>query len=463
MSNIRTRKYWTHELAHELALAAFVVTMVSTPTTVLASPAPQPPIQETDPRRVLVSGLAEPNLENIDRSLQNFVARHRIPGLSVAITYQRRLLYAKGFGYADLETRQPVRPDSLFRIASLSKPITAVAVLQLAEEGKFKLDDRVVNVLHLEPTRDPRIANVTIRHLLQHRGGWDRGKSYDPMFIHQRIARQLKIRPPANPAQIIQYMMGQPLDFEPGSAYAYSNFGYRVLGRVIEKVSGQPYEEYVRQRVLKPIGVRDMRLGRSLIEDRAPREVRYYDEKGRMSRGVVGYAAERAVPLPYGVDAIEAMDAHGGWIASAVDMVRFCSTFDDPGTFRLLRPASIATMLGRPPGAAGHVRARAGDVPKNHYYGCGWDVRPQEHGAYTFWHTGALPGTSTLMVHRFDGFDWVVLCNTRSSVVGNDIAGLIDPEMHAIVDRVTLWPRGNLFPKLLSGNQQDATAPKRSP
>jgi N-acyl-D-amino-acid deacylase len=107
---------------------------------------------------------------------------------------------------------------------------------------------------------DPRWKKVTIEHLLQHRGGWNCDKSFDPMFRSPTIVEELDVPPPAKPWDIIRYMLRQPLDFEPGARDAYSNFDYCLLGRVIEKISGQTYEDYVRKEVLAPLGIQSMRL-----------------------------------------------------------------------------------------------------------------------------------------------------------------------------------------------------------
>ncbi len=122
-----------------------------------------------------------------------------------------------------------VTTSSLFRVASLSKPITAVAILKLAEEGKLKLDQRFLDFVDIEPHFeqgqhfDERISSIRIRQLLHHSGGWDRERSYDPMFASKHIAEQLEVKSPASTSEIIRYMLGRPLDFEPGSKYAYSN------------------------------------------------------------------------------------------------------------------------------------------------------------------------------------------------------------------------------------------------
>src|SRR5262249_15681075 len=149
---------------------------------------------------------------------------------------------------------------------SISKPITSAAIMQLVERKKLRLDDQVFDLLHLESKAppgakiDPRWRKVTVRELLQHRGGWDRTKSFDPMFRPVQFARDAGAKPPAAQAQIIRAMLGHPLDFEPGERDAYSNFGYCLLGRVIEAASGLSYEGYVRQHVLAPLGIHDMRI-----------------------------------------------------------------------------------------------------------------------------------------------------------------------------------------------------------
>jgi N-acyl-D-amino-acid deacylase len=210
---------------------------------------------------VPLSEKADPRMVPFDKLLTDFVSEHKLPGAALAVTRNGRLVYAQGAGFADIEAGGLVKPDSLFRIASISKPITAVAVLQLVEQGKLGLDDRAFDRLEGDPaltphgTPDPRLKQVTIRQLLRHTGGWDRDVSFDPMFRPIEIARDLNAEPPAGTALVIRYMGGKPLDFNPGERYGYSNYGYCVLGRLIEKASGQTYEGYVREHVLRPLGV----------------------------------------------------------------------------------------------------------------------------------------------------------------------------------------------------------------
>jgi len=395
-----------------------------------------------------------PKLAAYDELMNAFVREHRPPGAALAVAYHGRLVYARGFGHADLEKREPVRPASLFRIASISKPFTAAAVLRLIEQGKLKMEERVLPILKLEPhldrgaRMDPRWHEITVRQCLQHRGGWNRDKSFDPMgaATAEQVAKALKVRLPGHPKQIIRYTMGKPLDFTPGTAYAYSNFGYCVLGRVIEAVSRRPYREFVAESIFAPLGIRGMRLGKNLLTDRAPGEVRYYDAQKRTGRAISGPEIGKQVPLPYGVECIESMDANGGWIASAVDLLRFATALDDPKKSPVLKEASILSMLAPPPGPVGHG---PGGQPKEAYYACGWDVRPlaRQPGRYTKWHSGGLAGSSTLLVCRDDGIDWAVLFNSDSDKQGKAFADLIDPLLHKPADEIKNWPDIDLFPR----------------
>ncbi|MGH7172056.1 MAG: serine hydrolase domain-containing protein [Gemmataceae bacterium] len=400
---------------------------------------------QTPAEKVEATGRANPRLASFDQLMKRFLHEQELPGAALAVARGGRVVYARGFGYADRATKEPVQPNALFRIASISKPLTAVAVLQLVERGQVKLDDSVFEVLRLkkpgegEGRFDSRWKKTTIRQLLQHRGGWDRDKSFDPMFRSPAIVEELHVKPPARPDDILRYMLRRPLDFDPGARYAYSNFGYCLLGRVIEKVSGQSYEGYVRKQVLAPLGIRSMRLGATLLEKRARGEVKYHVSDKATAPAVMGPRLGKRVPLPYGAWCLESMDAHGGWLASAPDLVRFISAFDDPHHCKILKAKSIDILFARPPGAAGQ---EANGKPRAAYYACGWMVRPiGSTGHANIWHGGSLDGTSTLLVRRHDGLAWAVLFNSRASGKKKEPASAIDPLLHQAADAVKNWPR----------------------
>jgi len=381
--------------------------------------------------------------------MERFVIDQEVPGAALAVAKDGKLVYARGFGYADRnpKSKMLVQPHSKFRIASISKPITAAAILRLVEMGKLKLDDHAFELLKVAPLAgaevDPRLKQITIRELLQHTAGFDRAKSFDPMFRSIVIAKALGTEPPAEPEQIIRYMLGKKLDFDPGARYAYSNYGYCVLGRVIEKVSGKSYGAFVHDAILNPLAMHDTQLGKTL--ERAKGEVKYHDLNERVGPAVIGpQRGKNPVPLEYGGWYLEAMDAHGGWISSAPDLVRFASSLDDPKHCPILKAESIRTLFARPDGKAGENKK---GEPAKLYYGCGWQVRVvnAKTGAIDTWHTGSLDGTGTILVRRHDGLSWAVLFNARENRAGKTLTTLIDPLVHEAADRVKQWPKRDLF------------------
>jgi len=385
--------------------------------------------------------------EAFDREVEAFMSARKVPGGALAIVKDRKLIYARGYGWADRDAKLPVKADSLFRIASVTKPITAVAVMKLIEEGKFALDTKAFPFLNLQPAvesftdPEPRLRDITVQQLLQHTGGWDRDKSFDPMFRSDRIAQATNTPRPASPVAVIRYMLSHQLDFDPGTRYVYSNFGYCVLGRLIEKVSGQTYEQFVREKILAPIGIKRMRIGASLDGKQAPGEVCYYTSSDGTGKNVFPDGPEQ-VPWPYGGFHLEAMDAHGGWIASVVDLARFAAALDDPARSPLLRPASFKTMYAPPPAPVS--RKKDGSLESS-YYGCGWSVRPVGEGKANYWHTGSLPGTNTLFVRLASGLSWAALFNLRSEDKKLPDAE-IDPALHRAAAAVEKWPTEDLFP-----------------
>ena len=376
-----------------------------------------------------------PGMAPFDQLAKSLMRKYHLPGGAIAVMKDGKLVFARGYGIANRQTREPVQPDSLFRIASLTKPITSAAILKLVEQGKLRLDDRVFNLLaDIRPLPnaqvDPRTANITVRELLQHSGGWNRDTSFDPMFMSVQIAQANGTKPPAKPVQIARYMRGQPLQFDPGTQYNYSNFGYSLLGRIIEHVTHTNYEAWVRANVTSC-----MHIGHTLQS--GPHEVKYYDYPGAPRvDSVFGNGAK--VPDPEGGFYLEAMDSHGGWVSSTIGYLRFVAALDGG---RIISPASIKTMLARP--------SIPGQAPDS-WYGMGWSVRPAGNGA-NWWHNGSLPGTTTLVVRAANGYAWAAFFNSRpqSGDLGGDLdSGMWDALSKATVPNVDLFLR---FPCYNSG------------
>ncbi len=388
---------------------------------------------------MLLHGRPVPGCEAFDELLRRFLSQHAVPGAALAVGRAGELLYARSIGLAHVDERIPVEPHSLFRIASISKPISAVAILQQVERGQLALETCVWELLNLAEPTDPRWKRITVRHLLQHTGGWDRSMSIDPMFMSIEFAAEAGTPPPAGPLNVIRAMLKRPLDFDPGTKYAYSNFGYCLLGRVLERLPSardRSYEQIVRQEVFAPVGAWSPRIGRTVTT--SVDEVRYYmpviPSEVPVLEESVFMPGEKVAP-PYGAWHLEAMDSHGGWIASAPDLVRFamgCDEATTESTWRrkaLLSRPMIDEMYAQPTG----YEHKEPDV----WYGHGWSVRTTGGGTgRNTWHLGALDGTSTILVRRSDGMTWAVLFNLRKNAKGEELARLIDPLVHEAADAV---------------------------
>lgn len=372
----------------------------------------------------VITGDDSPNLSSFDDTMFDFMSQRNIRGGALAVTDQGKLVLARGYAF---NTDEIVEPTSLFRIYSLSKAITATVILKLIDEGQLSFDSHVTDILNLEP-RDPRMNDVTILHLLQHLGGWDRDQSFDPMLVRDRqIADALGVPLPISTTDIINFMADQPLDFDPGTRYAYSNFGYCLLGRVIETITGQSYADATQQAVFEPLNMNNMALASTF--DRLPAEVSPYTQYNQPVPSAFD-ADSTATWLTGGINFAN-IDSHGGWLGSAVDMARFITSFDDPNT-SLVSPDVV------------FAEPSIGLNPDGYYYGCGWLVRPVGNGLMNTWHIGALEGGFSIMVRRWDGRNWVALFNQR-----DDPSGLsydtIDPMLHDAANAVTAWPDIDLF------------------
>nr|WP_242618980.1 serine hydrolase domain-containing protein [Actinomadura fibrosa] len=372
-----------------------------------------------------VTGKALAGLSGFDATMKSFMQARNVPCGQLAVVRKGKLLLSRGYTWSDQATLT-AQPTSLFRIASLSKPITATAVLRLVQDGKLKLTDRAATLLGLSTTADPRLKDVTVLRLLQHLGGWDRDLSPDLMFQDAVIAKALGVPLPIKQANIMKYASGRKLDHAPGTAYAYSNYGYMLLGRIIEKASGLSYAAYVQQKVLGPRGVKRMKLGRTLTK--ATGEVPYYSTA---TGTTVFDNSGKKVPFPYGAFNLENMDAHGGWLGTAMDLTRFAGIYD--GGTSVLNAASISRAFAKP---------ATGINADGYYYGCGWLVRPVTGGRNT-WHDGSLAGTSTLLVRRYDGLTWAALFDQRQEGSAPSYSD-IDAALHKAANAVRTWPTGDL-------------------
>jgi CubicO group peptidase (beta-lactamase class C family) len=384
-------------------------------------------------------GIRMEGATSFDSLIPPLMAKYGIPGGAVGVVKDGRLVLVRGYGWADSAAHVPVEPDALFRLASVSKPITSAAVLELVEQGKLDLDAKAFSFLtDLQPPPgaavDPRLATITVRQLLYHAGGWNRDVTFDPIDISKKVAKAVGAPEPASTETVIRYMKGQPLQFDPGEGFNYSNFGYVVLGRIIERVSGRSYGDFVRTQVLAPMGITHMQLGHTRLADRAPGEVRYYEKAGLVPSV---FPNEGLVPWPYGFFYLEAWDASSGWIASAPDMMRFVTAMDGLSSRPdFLSPQSMAAMIAHPPAPLWPNGA--------YWYGMGWNVGPVD-GDAIWWHGGSLPGTTTLLVRAYNGISWVALFNARNVSSAGSFDNELDATLWKAVGAVHSWPSVDLF------------------
>jgi N-acyl-D-amino-acid deacylase len=365
----------------------------------------------SEPTDVPVTGAAPPReLRSLDSAVRKLVTKWNVPGAAVAVMRNGRLVFARGYGYADLGHHQAIDPErSLFRIASVSKPITAAAALHLVQEQKLNLEDKVFSLLdNLQPpsgTRiDRRLHSITVRDLLNMSAGWDKERSGDPIlqpFI-SRAAKRLHVAGPADFECTARYMMGRKLDFTPGAKFAYSNFTYGLLGKVIEKSSGKDYESYVREALFEPSGVQ-LYQGHTRKEDRLPNEVVYYAPLEGKVRSFLPTNHKR-VEAPYARAYLETDLPMLGWVATAPELASLMDHIlsDD----RILSPEMREQMLSRPSLACWKDRKK--------YFSMGWEItRDDQSGRISLYKDGTLPGTRAFVEHTPDGITWVALFNAR--------------------------------------------------
>lgn len=259
---------------------------------------------------------------------------------ALAVALDGRKVFDRGYGYRDAAThREPemeTTPDTLFRIASLAKPMTQAAIVSLVAETDIDHETPVFERLGLEPldeVADDRIFDITVKQCLDHRLGWDRNESGDPLFEQSTIRRQHDLARSPTTEEIVRAWMDIPLDFEPGTKRAYSNLGYTLLELLIESETDIKYIEYLHDHVLGPSGIdrQHVQEARRSRDDRPEREVDY-EGWGRYS----GFN-------------IEPMTGTAGLVSTASAYLRFLTDYDlrtgkerpaDLGTLNLFRISS---------------------------------------------------------------------------------------------------------------------------
>ncbi|WP_158543529.1 serine hydrolase domain-containing protein [Dyella solisilvae] len=250
----------------------------------------------------------------IDADVNTVLARTGTPGAVVAVYRKGELLYRHAYGVRDREARLPATPDTWFEIGSITKQFTAAAILQLQEAGKLSIDAPLATYL----PDAPHAGEVTLRQLLSHTSGL-------PEYLDGPDAEAFAIKP-QTPAAVLARVAGKPLDFKPGSRWSYSNTGYFLLGRVIEVVSGQTYDQYIREHLLEPAGMRHTYT---------------MADEGRLSPMAVGYRHEGGQ-----LQRAPAIHDSVGWSAgNLVSTIGDLQRWNDAlAGGKIVRPAHVALM-----------------------------------------------------------------------------------------------------------------------
>lgn len=366
----------------------------------------------------------------LEKNVNNFLRKWSIAGASIAVARDGKLIYARGFGYADTALKTETQPYSRFRIASISKLVTAVAIMKLKEEGKLSLDskvfgkDGILNDPYFDNPKDSRVNNITVAQLLSHEGGWSQ-RYGDQMFMPTVVAQVMKLPPPVDTKTIVRFALNKRLQYTPGTGKAYSNLGYSILGLIIEKVSGKSYEDFCKSEILEPLGIYDMQIAGNLKSDQSKFEVTYYEANDRSLKPSI-YATGEMVPASYGGNDIKALGGAGAWIATAPDLMRLLLSVDGFNTRPdILSDESIRFMTDN----------------ENGYAPVGWKATVLDG---TWWRTGSFPGTAGMMKRQSDGISWVVLFNS-SAWNGPEIYSYISRMMTKVVSSIDPWPQYDLF------------------
>ncbi len=365
-----------------------------------------------------------------EKTIRAFMRKWSITGTSVAISKDGKLIYARGFGYSDTTSGEEIQPYHKFRIASISKLVTAVAIMKLAEDSKLDLNDRVfgpdaiLNDPYFSNPSDKRVYGITVAHLLSHKGGWTQ-RWGDHMFMPLVVADHMGMKPPVDTRAIVRFALDKRLHFTPGKGRAYSNLGYSILGLVIEEVSGMPYEEYCRKVILEPLGIYDMTLARNLPSLKAPYEVTYYSPSDVVPKPSIYGTGELVSPV-YGGNDIEALGGAGAWLGTAPDLLRLLLAVDGFETKEdILTRESIKIMT---------------DI-QNGLAPIGWKATISNG---TWWRTGSFPGSAAMMKRQPDGTAWVVLFNS-STWNGPEIHSYVNTMIYKVISRFKLTGEYDLF------------------
>ena len=314
---------------------------------------------QTAPRPVAVPSPYSGASDNATRQAKEWIARGT-PGLALAVAVDGTIVYSEGFGFADLEERVPVWPTTKFRIGSISKPLTAVGLMELVQSGKMNLDAPIQKYV---PSFPDKGAPITVRMLGGHLGG----------IRHYQGDEFLTQKHYSTVTEGLAIFENDPLVAPPGTKFNYSSYGFNLLSAAIESASGQDFLSYMRANVFAPIG---------LVHTTPDLNSQIVEQRSRFYESPKNGAVENA---PYVDNSYKW--AGGGFLSTAEDLVRFGSALLQPG---ILTAQSLKTMFTSQKTTAGEETG----------YGIGWGIGKTPSGKLFYAHSGgSVGGTSQLIVY----------------------------------------------------------------
>lgn len=336
-----------------------------------------------------VSGLEHPALKAVDAAVRQFMADRGVPAITLAFSREGKILHDCAFGWAQADLKTPLQTGIRMRLASMTKPVVSSAIQDLFAEQKLKPEDLVFNVLELDQYKeskscDARWKTVTIQHLLDHKGGWDTEKSGDIASRTTEICDMFRIKPhEMEPIHIVRHGLTLPMDSDPGAHYAYSNYGYILLARVIEKVSGKPFAEAIQASIGQKSGATSFSLSRTDARDRPADEIWYCYHPEHPAK---------EVPLSFH---IEARDGAADLACTAADYCRFLETYWLSG-------------------------------------------KPRVDTGYNYNFNGSYPATTAICSQRTDGLNYAAIANRRSGGTewNDELRKVIDAALEVVAKEV---------------------------
>jgi D-alanyl-D-alanine carboxypeptidase len=334
--------------------------------------------------------------EKKNQHLDNFIAEKmttfNIPGASVVILKDKKIIYSKGYGFANLELQSPAKAESNYLIGSITKTFAATAVMMLWEEGRLKLEDKIGSYI---PTLPEHWKPITIRQLLNHTSGIVTNQ--ESATSKCQFAFDCDNYTQEN---LIQETSCLPLNFQPGTKFEYSGRNYYILGMLIEKLSGKPFGQFLNERIFIPLGMTETAM---------------IDYKKIVPNRATGYILENEI-----LSNSEQMDAvvelsDGGLMSSSPDLAKWISSFY---TEKLLKRTTIEMMWD-------NARLTNGIIVTQ--YGIGFGLTPYK-GHKRIGHMGGIPGFSSCLTHFLEQDLTVILLtnvtNSKFSIgqIGNEMA-----------------------------------------